>query len=112
MHPYVDDTANRSRAETNAMNAQALCAVLCEKLIVDGVQRTGVANLLGQVSDLGVLGLGLGLLSEELRAEVVLVAQEAFACLLQEVLLLLQLAQLHSKLCLHISELVASWCRS
>lgn len=59
------------------------------------------ADLLCEVSDLHILGLGLGLLSSELGAEVVLVAQQAFTGLLQEVLLLLQLAQLHTHLCLH-----------
>ena len=59
------------------------------------------ADLLCQVSDLRILALRLGLLSNELGAEVILVAQKALAGLLQEVLLLLQLAQLDSQLCLH-----------
>ena len=48
-----------------------------------------IADLLCQVRDLRILGLGLGLLSDQLGAEVILVAQEALAGLLQEVLLLL-----------------------
>lgn len=60
------------------------------------------ADLFCQVSDLRILGLGLGLFSSELGAEVVLIAQQAFTGLLQEVLLLLQLAQLHSHLCLQV----------
>ena len=48
-----------------------------------------IADLLCQVGDLRILGLGLGLLSNQLGAEVILVAQEALAGLLQEVLLFL-----------------------
>lgn len=63
--------------------------------------RDRSANLLCQVGDLRIFGLGLSLLANKLGAEVILIAQEAFARLLQEVLLLLQLAQLHRQLCLH-----------
>ena len=59
------------------------------------------ADLLCQVRDLRILGFGLGLLSNELGAEVVLITQQTLTGLLQEVLLLLQLAQLCSQLCLH-----------
>ena len=43
------------------------------------------ADLLCEVSDLCIPGLGLGLLSDELGAEVILVAQKALTGLLQEV---------------------------